>query len=90
MCSHGVSTCVLRGEVTEKVGDKNRITALLPHLVRHLFNPTNTPGGRKICVAGFKAQNPSCSSRYEGGLEDLEEGWGEYKNWNQDTYIGSP
>ena len=52
------------------MGGKNRITALLPHLVRDLFNPTNTPGGRKICVAGFKAQNTTCSSRDEGGLED--------------------
>ena len=90
MCSRGVSTCVLRGEVTEKVGDKNRITALLPHLVRHLFNPTNTPGGRKICVAGFKAQNTSCSSRDEGGLEDLEEGWGKTRIGTKIHILAAP
>ena len=84
-CSWGSSR--VWGGSYRKMGDINRITALLPHLVRDLFNPTNTPGGRKICVAGFKAQNTTCSSRDEGGLEDWRK-VGETRKL--EPYIGSP
>ena len=38
------------GGIYRKMGDKNRITALLPHLVRDLFNPTNKENHAKLLL----------------------------------------